>query len=79
MPDYLRTWLKKYDLNLAAHHGRNGSRPCRNVRIVSVRRAGGTVCAVGVDLFGLCPDRLTGAENLDLGGLNGRSGGSDRK
>jgi hypothetical protein len=21
MPDYLRTWLKKYDLNLAAHHG----------------------------------------------------------
>ena len=27
----------------------------------------------------LCPDRLTGAENLDLGGLNGRSGGSGRK
>ena len=27
----------------------------------------------------LCPDRLTGAENLDLAGLNSRSGGSDRK
>ena len=27
----------------------------------------------------LCPDRLTGPENLDLAGLNGRSGGSDRK